>query len=82
MIKTLTHEYPSESIPQELSNEYQHDRVLIVSKNVLVLVLWIEVASALEGLKHHARVHSTRTYTVLLCYYLDCRAYPGKHPPR
>ena len=27
MTKTLAYGYSSESIPQELSNEYQHDRV-------------------------------------------------------
>ena len=30
MIETLTHGYSSESTQQELSNEYQHDRVLNV----------------------------------------------------
>ena len=39
-----------ESAPRELSNEYQRDRVLLVSKELCVLVLWTKVASALEGL--------------------------------
>ena len=34
----------------ELSNEYQHDRVQIVFKNICVIVLWMKVALALEGL--------------------------------
>ena len=34
----------------KLSNEYQHDRVKVVSRNVCILVLWTKVASALEGL--------------------------------
>ena len=33
----------------ELSNEYQHDRVLIVFKNLWVIVLWMKLALALEG---------------------------------
>ena len=37
---------------QELSNEYQHDRVLIVFNNGCILVLWLKVASALEGLSN------------------------------
>ena len=37
---------------RDLSNEYQHDRVLVVfKKNVYVRVLWTKVASALEGLR-------------------------------
>ena len=48
--ETLTHGYSSESTQQELSNEYLHDRVSMVFKDIGVLVLWIKVASALEGL--------------------------------
>ena len=34
-----------------ISNEYQHDRVKVVSRNVCILVLWTKVVSvALEGL--------------------------------
>ena len=40
----------SESTQEELSNEYQHDRVSIVFKNLCVLVLWTEAASTLDGL--------------------------------
>ena len=35
----------------ELSNEFQHDRVWMVLKNLCVPVLWTKVVSALEGLK-------------------------------
>ena len=51
MTETLAHGYSSESTQQELSNEYQHDRVKMVFKNLWVLVLWAKVASALEALK-------------------------------
>ena len=44
--------YSSERTQQELSNEYQHDRVQMVFKNLCVLVLCLKVASALEGLTH------------------------------
>ena len=47
LIDTLANGYSSESTQQELSNEYQYDRVF---KNLCVLVLWMKVASALAGL--------------------------------
>ena len=50
MTETLAHGYSSESTQRELSNEYQHDRVLIVFKKICVLVLLTKLASALEGL--------------------------------
>ena len=50
MTKTLANGYSYEITRRELSNEYQHDRVSMVSKNICVLVLWMKVASALEGL--------------------------------
>ena len=34
MTETVVNGYSSESTQRELSNEYQHDRVLIVIKNV------------------------------------------------
>ena len=34
----------------ELCNEYQHDRVKMVFKSLCVILLWMKVASALEGL--------------------------------
>ena len=43
--------YSSDSVQRELSNEYQHDRVWMVFKNLCILVLWTKIASALEGLK-------------------------------
>ena len=50
MTETLAYGYSSESTQRELSNEYQHDRVQMVFKNLCILVLWRKVASALEGL--------------------------------
>ena len=52
MTETLSNGYSSESTPRELSNEYQNDRVWMIFKNLCVLVLWMKVASALEGLTH------------------------------
>ena len=49
--ETLANGYSSESTQPELSKEYQHDRVWMVFKNLCLLVLWMGVASALEGLK-------------------------------
>ena len=49
MAETLAYGYSSESTQWELSNEYQHDMVSRVFKNICVFVLWRKVASALEG---------------------------------
>ena len=51
MTETLTHGYSSESTQQELSNEYQQDRVQMFFKNLCDVVLRMKVALALEGLK-------------------------------
>ena len=50
MTETLAYEYSSESTHRELSNEYQHDRVSMVYKNICVFVLWTKEASVFEGL--------------------------------
>ena len=50
MTEALARGYSSESTQRELSNEYQHDRVLMVFQCITLLVLWTKVASALEGL--------------------------------
>ena len=44
--------YSSESTRRELSTEYQYDRVKMIFRKFCSLVLWMKVASALEGLKH------------------------------
>ena len=51
-LKNLANGIPSESTQRELSNEYQHDRVWIVFKNLCALVHWTKVASALGGLRN------------------------------
>ena len=46
MMETLAHGYSSESTQQELSNEYQHDRVLNVcfaAVYVFVMILYINL---------------------------------------
>ena len=50
MTKTRANGYSSESTQCELSNEYQHDRVYMVFKNLCILVFWTNVSSALKGL--------------------------------
>ena len=47
MTETLANGYSSESTQRGLSNEYQHDRVLMVLKNIYFLVIWTKVALAL-----------------------------------
>ena len=39
----------SKSTQQELSNEYQHDKVSMIFKNICVFVLLTKLSSALEG---------------------------------
>ena len=56
--ETLAYGYSSESTQRELSNEYQHDRVLMVFKNLCIIVIWTKVASALEGLKQECDYQS------------------------
>ena len=52
--ETLARWYSPERTQQELSNEYQHDMVKMIFKNLCVIVLWTKVASALEGLLSHS----------------------------
>ena len=49
MTESLAHGYSTESTQRDLSNEYQHDRVF---KNLYVLALYMNIASALEELTH------------------------------
>ena len=57
--------YSFESTQRELSNEYQQDRVSMVFKDFCVLVLRMEVVSALEGLKVHRPI-----YDLIACFLL------------
>ena len=50
MTETMANGYSYESTQKELSNEYQHDKVSMVFKDVCVCVFWMKVALALEGL--------------------------------
>ena len=51
IIETWANGYSSESTQQELSKEYQHDRVKMIFKNLYFLVLRMKIASALERLR-------------------------------
>ena len=53
--ETLANGYSYESTRQELSNEYQDDRVSMVFQELFILVLGTKVVSALEGLNIRAR---------------------------
>ena len=44
--------YSSDSTQQELSNEYQHDRVWLFFKHFCRLAPWKKVASERKGLNH------------------------------
>ena len=56
MTETLANGYSSDSTQRDLSNEYQHDMVWMFFKNLCVLVLWMKVASAWEGLSEISTV--------------------------
>ena len=83
MTETLANGYSSESTPQELSNEYQHDRVWIVFKDFYVLLLWMKVVSALEGLSPcpASSIQSWRDMSLLGLYYTQCTScIPAMYP--
>ena len=51
MSETLANGYSFESTHGELSDEYQHDRVEMVFKDLSILVLRTKVPLALDGLR-------------------------------
>ena len=59
MTETLACGYSSQSAQQQLSNEYQHDRLYMFFKNRCVFFLRTKVASALEGLNSKLDNHMT-----------------------
>ena len=61
MTEILAHGYTSGSTQQELSNEYQHDRVKMVFKDLCIFVLWTNVASALERVNTIIFTHGANT---------------------
>ena len=48
MTETLTNGYSSESTHQELSNEYQHDRVSMIFKKICILILLLDPRSLVD----------------------------------
>ena len=77
MIKTLANGYSYESAQRELSNEYQHDRVKRVIQNLCIIVLGMKVASALEGLSLHKRIHNYVELVMLKILFLSFHAILG-----
>ena len=67
--------YSSESTHGELSNECQHDRVLMVFKNLCILVLWTKVASSLEGLSLSCCPPFTHFHSLHLAFF---RRFPKR----
>ena len=61
MTETLANGYSFESTQRGLFNEYQHDQVSMVFKDVCVLVLWTKLAPALEGLNYVSAIFRYRT---------------------
>ena len=72
MKETLAHGYSSESTQQELSSQYQHDRVKMIFKNLCVLVLGTKVASAFEELRGESLLQEDRVSPCeFACSWLD-----------
>ena len=60
MTETLAHGYSFRSAQQELSNEYQHDKVQMFFKRSLCSCALDESStSALEGLSHFYKYHGS-----------------------
>ena len=51
MTETLANRYSSERTQQEISNEYQQDRVWMDFKHLSDFIFCVEIAAALKGLK-------------------------------
>ena len=76
--EALAHGYSSESTQRELSNEYQHDRVQIVIKNLCILVLWMRVTLALkEGLSSQQKLPKPKS---LATVSIGSQAVHGENP--
>ena len=61
MTETLTRRYSFEITQYELSNEFQHDRLSMVIRNLCIRVLWMKVARALIG-----RVKDVHCFSVVV----------------
>ena len=61
---------------RQLSDEYQHDRVLMAFKDLCVLVRRTKVASALEGFRHNTIGHLLIifSYPPLCLFYITMRS--------
>ena len=77
MTETLARGDSFNSTRWELCDEYHHDRVYIVFKNIGVLVLWMKVALALEGLNLESKIIiiSITQYPPLQAVILDCSLF-------
>ena len=70
MTETLPNGYSYESTQRELSNEYPHDRVRIVFKDLCALVLWTKVAPASAGLTLCGGASCLRGLVAMVCISL------------
>ena len=64
--ETLACGYSSDSAQWELSNKYQHDRVKMVFKILCIIVLWMKVALALEGLLYEFLYYRLSSRSMIL----------------
>ena len=84
MTENLANGYSYESAQQELSNEYPHDRVQMVFNFFCVIVLWMKVASAVEGLSPAQKVEFGAepifSYIVFFQWILAGNGSRGGHP--
>ena len=66
MTKTLTNGYSSESTRRELSNEYQHDRVLMIFEDFVLLK---NVGSDLTRVKPRRQQKRARILKISICSF-------------
>ena len=65
--------YSSESTRQELSNEYQYDKVKIILMIFCFFVDWVKVTSAAEGLRTIWKIFQL---TQIYCSLPEGHSYP------
>ena len=74
----MTHYYTSDGTQQELSKEYQHNRVNIVLSYICTSVPWTKVALVMKGLISHlvaGQLLLSQEAVLLLLVVAACKEY-------
>ena len=76
----MSNRYSSDSTQQEVSNEYQHDRVKMIFIIFCFLVHWTKVTSAAKELSHACLIHiegQTSTHMYYNVFYTEYASHYG-----